>query len=348
MQATFMMLHLGALAPVAALLAWLLLGAALGAASVPGDREGKTPTLSRRRASSRIAPTSGLISLGAALALGVWILVSHAPGALGQAVGGVQTRVLATGEAPALPEGPVFVSVVALPQPSGATLGPHAHVPGFAFVLKGEATISFHDGSTMELNPGEGGFMGGLVIHSHENRKARLPAALLAAGLLAVGLTLSGTSLMKFAPRRAAIGALAGLLIVAGAAALWNPWANDWYFISVRPEPARGGVMPLPNAARVYESRDLEGLSPGPYTETLRSITVPAGGQAAVQQEPGPEMLLVLSGQAEVLLNGGSPISLEASQAALAQEGASVQISNSGGEPLHLLSFSVVGSGGSQ
>ena len=56
-------------------------------------------------------------------------------------------------------------------------------------------------------------------------------------------------------------------------------------------------------------------------------------------------MLLVLSGHAEVRLNG-SPITLGTFQAALAQQGAPVQISNSDGVDLKLLSFSVA-SGGS-
>src|SRR5207247_7181653 len=98
-----------------------------------------------------------------------------------------------------------------------------------------------------------------------------------AVGLLAIGLVLSVVSLTKIAHKRAAMAALAGLLIVGGAVALWDPWVNDWFFIGVRPEAARGGVMPLPNASRVYESPGLEGVSAGPYTETLAIITVPAG-----------------------------------------------------------------------
>jgi quercetin dioxygenase-like cupin family protein len=345
MHATFMMLHLGALAPVEALAAWLLLGAVVGAASVPTERTREAPTAPGSRIPSGVAPTSGLLALAAALALGGWVSMSHPAGAVGQAVADAQTRVLATGKANALPEGAVFVSVVELPQAAGSTFGPHAHVPGFAYVLQGQETITFHDGPTMDLDSGQGGFTGGLVIHAHENRRDRAPAALLAASLLALGLILSVVSVMKIAAKRATIAGLTGLLIAAGAVALWNPWANSWFFIGVRPAAARGGVMPLPNASRVYESPDLEGLSPGPYTESLQLITVPAGGLATVQGEPGAEMLLVLSGQAEVRLNGDPPISLGTSQAALAQQGASVEVSNSGGEALELLSFSVVASG---
>jgi mannose-6-phosphate isomerase-like protein (cupin superfamily) len=345
MHATFLMLHLGALAPVEALAAWLLFGAVVGTASVLMEGARGTPT-DHGRVHPEVAPASGLLVLVAALALGgsmTLLLVD----ATGQESAGTQTRVLATGRARALPTGAVFVSVIELPQATGATLGPHGHVPGFAYVLRGRETISFPGAQTLELNSGRGGFMGGLVIHSHENRKDRAPAALLAAGLLAIGLILSMVSVVQLGGKRTAIAALTGLLTLAGAVALWNPWANDWFFIGVRPAAARGGVMPLPNARRVFESPDLEGLSPGPYTESLRLITVPDGGTAAVAREPGAEIFLVLSGQGQVRMNGGPPISMGTSDAALAQQGASVQISNSGGRDLSLLSFSVVASGGS-
>jgi hypothetical protein len=342
MHATFMMLHLGALAPVEALAAWLLLGAVVGAASVPIEDS----TAVRVRVRPGLAQAIFFLSAAVVLALGGSTFLSRPPVAIA-ADSAARTRVLATGPAKALPEGAVFVSVIELPQATGATLGPHGHVPGFAYVLRGQAIISFPGGPSTGLRSGQGGFMGGLMIHSHENRKDRVAAAMLAIGLLAVGLILAVVSLMNLRARRAIMAAFTGLLIVGGAVALWNPWANDWFFIGVRPAAARGGVMPLPNASRVYESPDLEGLSPGPYTESLGLITVPAAGQATVQREPGAEMLLVLSGQARLRLDAGSPISLGTSQAVLAQQGSSVQISNPGGGDLNFLSFSVVASGGS-
>jgi quercetin dioxygenase-like cupin family protein len=341
MHATFLMLHLGALAPVEALAAWLLFGAVVGATSVSIE-QARAGSAARSHHLTGILP-AGVLALAGALIVGGWIAGSRTAGALGQAPAGVRSRVLATGPAEALPEGAVFVSVIALRQAPGATLGPHAHVPGFAYVLRGRESISFPGQPTMELGVGQGGFMGALAIHSHENR-TRVPAAMLAAGLLVIGLALAAVSLTRIAARRAMMAALGGLLIVAGAIALWDPWVNDWFFIGVRPEAARGGVMPLPDASRVYESPDLDGLSSGPYTETLRLITVPAGGETTIEQEPGPETFLVLSGQGAIQVDGDSPISLGTSQAALAQEGASVRISNSGDEALSLLSFSVVGS----
>jgi quercetin dioxygenase-like cupin family protein/mannose-6-phosphate isomerase-like protein (cupin superfamily) len=343
MHATFLMLHLGGLAPVGALAAWLLFGAVVGATSTSIEEARATGAGSRRV--TGIVPASGILAVVVMLIGGAWIAGSQT--ALGQAPAGAESRVLATGPAKGLPEGAVFVSVIELPQAPGATLGPHAHVPGFAYVLRGRETISFPGQPTLALDAGQGGFMGALSIHSHENRN-RGAAAALAVGLLAVGLGLAGLSLTKIATKRAALAALTGLLIVGGAVALGDPWVNDWFFIGVRPEAARGGVMPLPNASRVYESPDLEGLSAGPYTETLRIITIPARGQTSIEQEPGPEMLLVLNGRGAIQMNEDAPISLGTSQAALAQQGASVRISNPGEEALSLLSFSVVGSGSGQ
>ncbi len=344
MHATFLMLHLGALAPVEALAAWLLFGAVVGATSV-WIEDARAGSAARSHVTG-ILP-AGLLALALALIVSGWIAGSRTAGALGQAPGGVRSRVLATGPAEALPEGAVFVSVIELRQAPGATLGPHAHVPGFAYVLRGRESISFPGEPTMELDAGTGGFMGALAIHSHENRD-RVPAAFLAVGLLVIGIALSAVSLARIATRRAVIATLGGLLIVAGALALWDPWVNDWLFIGVRPEAARGGVMPLPDASRVYESPDLDGLSAGPYTETLRLITIPAGGQASVEREPGPKTFLVLSGRGAIRVNGEPPSPLGTSGAALAQQGASVLITNPGEETLSLLSFSVVGSGEGQ
>jgi quercetin dioxygenase-like cupin family protein len=345
MHATLLMLHLGALAPVEALAAWLLFGAVVGAASVSLDPARATSTAQSRPVTGG-TPASGLLVVLLALWVGGGVGVSGI--ALGEGETEAQSRVLATGPAKAVPSGAVFVSVIELPQAPGAKLGPHAHVPGFAYVLRGRETISFPGLPTMELDAGRGGFMGALAVHSHENRN-RVPAAALAIGLLAIGLALPAVSLTSISTRRVAMVALSGLLIAAGAVALWDPWVNDWFFIGVRPVAARGGVMPLPGASRIYESPDLEALSVGPYKETLRIITVPARGQITVEQEPGPETFLLLVGRGAIEVNGGSPISLGASQAAtFAQQGASVRISNSGGGPLSLLSFSVVGSAGSQ
>jgi quercetin dioxygenase-like cupin family protein len=345
MHATFMMLHLGALAPLEALVAWLLFGAIIGATSVDIEQTTHTDAARSRRVTRTVA-AGGVIALAVALVVGVCVAGSWHADSPDRRTTGVESRILATGTAQALPEGPVFVSVIDLRQAPGAALGPHAHIPGFAYVLRGKETISFAGQPTLELGDGMGGFMDALAIHTHENRD-RWPSAVLAVGLLAIAIVLSVVSL-RSAARPAVVAMLLGLLIAAGALALWDPWANDWFFIGVRPEATRGGVMPLPNASRVSESANLEDEPSGPYTETLRLVTVPAGGVTSVEAEAGPEAFVVLTGRGAIELDGSSPTSLETSQAALAQAGSSVRISNVGEGALSLLSFTVVGSGGGQ
>jgi quercetin dioxygenase-like cupin family protein len=340
MHATFMMLHLGALAPAAALVAWLLLGSVVGAAAATVQQPMTRPD--RRRVRPGLSAPSGLMAV-AALSVTGWSLVSSGGGATAKTATDVQTQILAEGPAEALPEGPTFVSVIELRQAPGATLGPHAHVPGFAYVLEGREAITFQDRSTISLGSEEGGFMGALEVHSHENRQDRTLAGSLALGLIVLGVTMSVASLARIASSRAVIAGMGGL-IVAGAVALWNPWSNDWYFIAVRPEASRGGVMPLPDSSRTYESPVLEGLAPGPYTEQLRLITVSSGEVFTVESAPGPEMFLVLNGQAEARFDDDSPVSLDASGAALAQPGASVELSNPTAGTLEVLSFRVIAS----
>jgi quercetin dioxygenase-like cupin family protein len=342
MHATFMMLHLGALAPVVALLAWLIFGAVLGASS--GVRSNGKASDDAAHAIRVTSPTVGLLGaviLTTILFVGAFsaqrAVAAEAPEPV---FTGASTRVLGTGKVPTLPPGNDFVSVIELGQAAGATLGPHAGHTGFAYGLRGQEIVALAGGPTLRIEPGQAGFIGG-VVHTHENRQGGLPAILLAVGLLGLGLGLVITGSTRWSGKRTTVSVFAVLLLAGGALALGNPGANKWLFIGVRPVSARGSVMPLPNATRVYESQDLRSLSPGPYVETLAVITVAPGSQAAVSREPGAELLLVLVGGARVQLDGAQPIRLGVHQAALAQEGAMVTLSNSGAGELTLLSFRV-------
>jgi hypothetical protein len=336
MHATFMMLHLGVLAPLEALLAWLLFGAALGAALAAGTDDERVT-----EAGAPVVLAAALVFASMLFADGIEAQEAEAARTDQQVRTSPAARVLATGTARALPPGNDFMSVIELPQAAGATLGPHGHIPGFAYVLGGEEAIAFAGGPTNRIGEGQGGFMGALAVHSHENRRGQLPAGMLSVGLLVLGLGLVLTGATRWPGRRTTVATLTVLLIAGGALALWNPWANDWYFIGVRPASTRRGVMPLPNATRVYESADLRGHSPGPYTEKLEVITVPAGSRWTVPREPGAEMLLALNGGARVQINGGQPILLGPHQAAMAQQGEAVSLSNPGKSMLDVLSFSV-------
>jgi hypothetical protein len=247
-----------------------------------------------------------------------------------------------SGPVEALPEGAVFVSIIELPQAAGATLGPHAHVPGFAWSLDGVETINFHDGSTLRVDPEEAGFMGADAVHSHVNADDRLPAGALAVAIVA----LAGLAcVVAHRPEQSAgrlVSVVLGLLIVAGVVGTWNPWSNDWLFISARPEAARGGAMPLPTASRVYESPGLSSLPPGPYLETIEEVTVEPDADPVEIGSAGAEVLLVLDGRIEVQPDGGSPTAIGSREGTLVQSGSSVVVSNPGERPARLLEFIVM------
>jgi quercetin dioxygenase-like cupin family protein len=345
MRGSFMMLHLGIAAPIAALVAWLMFGAVVGATA--GSRS-SDPSVRRLVPSWNGRPTEPpavrTVALGAAISIAALFTIGLVVARLdipptGSSV--TAARTLATGPVEALPEGDSFFSVVELPQASGATLGAHAHVAGFAYSLDGVATLTFHDGRTIRVGPGEAGFMAAQAVHSHVNADDRVPAAALA--LLIVALA-GVVCLIAFRPGHRdgrLLPVALVLLIAAGALGTWNPWSNDWFFISVRPVAARGAPMPLPTASRVYESPDLGALPPGPYEETLEEITVAPNEEAADVGSAGAALLLVLDGLVEVQPADGSSIQLGARGATLLQPGAAVRVVNAGDRPAHLLRFAV-------
>jgi hypothetical protein len=132
------------------------------------------------------------------------------------------------------------------------------------------------------------------------------------------------------------------VLIGAGALATWDPWSNDWLFLSVRPVAARGAPMPLPTASRSYESPDLGPLPPGPYVETLEELTVAPGVPAPDIGAAGGAVLFVLAGRVELQPAGETSIRIDVRGATLIQPGTSVRVANLGDRPARLLKFAVV------
>lgn len=250
-----------------------------------------------------------------------------------------RTQTLAQGPVAALPPGGAFLSIVDLPQPPGASLGPHAHVPGFVYVLSGEATI-VDNGSEMTLNRGEGHFIPALAVHTHKNSNDRLPA-----GALAIGLVVGVIVLLLVArsprARVVVLPALLAALIAGGVVALWNPWKNDWFFVAVRPESTRGAPMPIPSAKNTYASPQFSQVPPGPYVGSLATTTVDPNGSMAVSKAPGPIGFLVLDGRADVSVGTVAPIRLGHHQATLVQAGESLRVLNPSGTSLRLLSFAL-------
>jgi quercetin dioxygenase-like cupin family protein len=244
-------------------------------------------------------------------------------------------RVLDAGEAP---ERGTFLSIIDLRQPAGASLGPHGHVSGFVYVLSGEAT-TVGDGSSTILTRGEAQHIPLLAAHTHKNSDDRLPAAALAIGLVVAVIALLLAASLRRAPV-VIVPVMLAVLTAGGAVALQNPWENDWFFIAMRPESARGAPMPIPSASRTYESPEFSNVPGGPpWVESLATTTVDPHGQAAASKAPGPVVFLVLDGRAEVIVGNEAPIRLAHHQATLVQAGESSRVLNPSGATLRLLRF---------
>jgi hypothetical protein len=130
------------------------------------------------------------------------------------------------------------------------------------------------------------------------------------------------------------------LLIAASMIGIWNPWSNDWLFLSVRPVSAHGAAMPLPTSSRVYESPDLGALPPGPYVETLQEITLTPGAEPFEVGSTGAVVLMALDGTFRLESADGTT-QIGTGGATLVRTGSSVRVTAAGEGPAHVLSFSV-------
>jgi quercetin dioxygenase-like cupin family protein len=345
MHGSFMMLHLGVGAPIAALVAWLIFGAVLGATSgqPPRDRSVRELVASwRERASdprTLLRPALGAISIVVLVAVGVIVLRLNSAAADASVA---STRTLATEPAQSLPKGVDFFSIIELTQAPGATLGPHVHpYAGLAYSLKGVATVSFSDGRSIRVGPGEVGLIGTQAAHSHVNTDDRLLSAELAILIIALAAVVCLIWLRPAWRDGRLLPIALVLLLGAGALGTFNPWSNDWLFLSVRPVASRGAAMPLPTSSRIYESPDL-GALPGSYVQTLEEITVvPGAAEAADIGSSGAAVLLVLDGHIDVQSAGGSSIELDARRATLVQPGSSTRVTTAGDRPAHVLKFAL-------
>jgi hypothetical protein len=271
MHASFFMLDLGLGAAAEALVAWVLFGAVAAAGR-----------------GLAVQPTVFALAIGgAALAA---VIAAAAPAFVARSDSGRVVEGNIT-----IPAGPVFVSVLELPQPPGAVLGPHKHIAGFVLDVSGTATMSVAGKGIVDVGPGDAFFTGSLQPHDHENRAAVLPA--IGLGLLLVGLTVA----VRLLNGRQPAVVLLGVLLVAGAVATVDPLMNHWYFIGVRPAVQRGAVMPVPAGHRTYESLNLAGLRSGPYVERLTSRRLGSGQTA---QFSGPGAIVVIDGHAAVTTGG--------------------------------------------
>lgn len=337
MRGSFMMLNLGVAAPIVALIAWLMFGAVLGAAA--GWRPSYPWLRTNDPGKSRTVMVAAALAIVAMLAVGLFVVRLDTPPADTSPAG---TATLATEPVQVLPLGADFFSVIELSQTPGATLGPHAHAyAGFAYSIKGVASIAFTNGPTTRVAPGEVGFIGTQVSHAHQNTDDRGPTAALALLIIALIGVLCLISLRPARRDGRLLAVVLVLLIATGALATLDPWSNDWLFLSVRAVALRGAEMPVATSSRLFESPNIGPLAPGAYVETLKEITVAPGVPATDVGSAGTAVLVSLDGSVDVQPAGGSSIQLGARGATLLQPGASVTVTDGGAAPAHVLELSV-------
>ena len=278
MRATFFMLNVGPLAAVESLVGWLLFGAVLAAGR-----------------NLEIRPRVFYMSAGAAMVAAVVAFAIPFVAAKTNGNRVVEGNVV-------LSPGPVFISVLELPQPAGAVLSPHKpHPPGFVLDVSGTATMKIAGRGPIDVAPGQAFFLaaaqpGSLTqSHDHENQAA-VPEGIVLAALLVI---LTALLLAGVWRRRSAV--LLAALLVVGAVATVNPLMNHWYFVAVRSAVQRGAVMPVPAGQRTFESANLTGVPAGRYIERLTYRWLASGESVAVN---GPGAIVFLDGQGSLTTGG--------------------------------------------
>ena len=92
---------------------------------------------------------------------------SPAPTANVAAVGQTSTK-LADGALASLPSGTLYVNFLSVPQPPASPIT-HGHVGGFVYAVVGTNQLVITGGETKDIKPGEAGFIGTDVAHTHAN-----------------------------------------------------------------------------------------------------------------------------------------------------------------------------------
>lgn len=269
----------------------------------------------------------------------VWLAAGYAFAA-GATPSTVSVKVLAQGQVKALPAGKVFDSILEFRQNPGADFGPHAHVPAIMYTLGGTSTISYAGGPQQAVGQGHAAFIPALVTHTHQNLDGRAGAGAIAIGLIAFVILLCAATLLRGARRSIVVAGLSIFLIVGGALPVLGATSNDYYLFAIRSPLERDRPMPRPDGRVVYLSPDLNPVPPGPYVETLSTITLPPGTSYSAPLVQGPQIAVVLRGNATVHV-GDQASQLGAPGATMAQTGQALTIVNSGADPVEVLDFAV-------
>jgi hypothetical protein len=292
----------------------------------------RSGTLLRRSLVGAIVASCALVVIGARVAQTY---------AVNSSVSSVTVRTLAQGSVKKLPAGKIFVNILEFHQVPNTTFTLGTRATGMEYTLHGIATVAAPGAAVRSVGAGDGAFLSSLAVQTINNVDGRVGAAAIAGGLTIVVILLSAATWVG-GRRRPLIAVLLSLLLVAGGVfVLGGGSSNDWYLIVVRSVQIRSGTpMPVPYGKVAYSSPDMDPAPVAPSTETLSSITVPAGARYDALNVGGPEMIVVVDGTAALHVGGGIQ-QLAAGGAAFAQAGATLSIVNSGSDTLHLVDFAV-------
>ncbi|HEY8673210.1 MAG TPA: hypothetical protein VIM76_05575 [Candidatus Dormibacteraeota bacterium] len=94
-----------------------------------------------------------------------------------------------------------------------------------------------------------------------------------------------------------------------------GPTDSTWYFIALWPGVQRSNQL-VGGSQIAFETMDISSsiLAPGSYTETLRRVTLQAGGRSPAHRFGGLEVVFVLDGTLNVHVAGHSPVQLIAGE----------------------------------
>ncbi len=157
------------------------------------------------------------------------------------------------------------------------------------------------------------------IVVFHQSPRQTVPSKKHQAGIVYVD---TGLQLLSYTSGQSVDisgGAAVFLKSVAHSHTTLGPTDSTWYFIALWPSVQRSNQL-VGGAQIAVETMDIPSsiLPPGSYIETLRRVTLQAGGRSPAHRFGGLEVVFVLDGTLTVRVAGHSPVQL------IAGEGTSV------------------------
>jgi quercetin dioxygenase-like cupin family protein len=157
------------------------------------------------------------------------------------------------------------------------------------------------------------------VVVFHQSPRQTVPSKKHQAGIVYVD---TGLQLLTYTGGQSVDisgGAAVYLKSVAHSHTTVGPTDSTWYFIALWPSVQRTNKL-VTGSQIAFETTDIPSsiLPPGSYIETLRRVTLQAGGRSPAHRFGGLEVVFVLDGTLTVRVAGHSPVQL------IAGEGTSV------------------------